>query len=54
MGCGDACPLLPGKRYEDWEIADPESKTLDEIRIIRDQIKHKVTGLIDSLAVARR
>ncbi|HEX9514731.1 MAG TPA: arsenate reductase ArsC [Streptosporangiaceae bacterium] len=54
MGCGDACPLLPGKRYEDWEIADPEGKTVDEIRITRDQIKHKVSGLIDSLAIGQR
>lgn len=54
MGCGDACPLLPGKRYEDWEIEDPEGKTPDEIRIIRDQIKHRVEGLIDSLAIAKR
>jgi arsenate reductase len=54
MGCGDACPLLPGQRYEDWEIDDPDGKTLDEIRIIRDQIKHKVEGLIDSLAIAKR
>jgi len=49
MGCGDACPLLPGKRYEDWEIDDPEGKTLDEIRVIRDQIKDKVTTLLNAL-----
>ena len=49
MGCGDACPLLPGKRYEDWEIDDPEGKTLDEIRVIRDQIKDKVTSLLQAL-----
>jgi arsenate reductase (thioredoxin) len=54
MGCGDSCPLLPGKRYEDWEVDDPDGKTLDEIRIIRDQIKHKVEGLIDSLPIAKR
>jgi arsenate reductase len=54
MGCGDACPLLPGQRYEDWEIDDPDGRSLDEVRIIRDQIKHKVEGLIDSLAIAKR
>jgi arsenate reductase len=50
----DRAPLLPGQRYEDWEIDDPDGKTLDEIRIIRDQIRHKVEGLIDSLAIAKR
>ena len=49
MGCGDACPLLPGKRYEDWEIEDPEGKTIEEIRIIRDQIKDRVAGLLQSI-----
>jgi arsenate reductase (thioredoxin) len=49
MGCGDACPLLPGKRYEDWEIDDPEGKTIDEVRIIRDQIKNMVNALLGSL-----
>ncbi len=49
MGCGDACPLLPGKRYEDWEIDDPEGKTLSEIRVIRDQIRDKVISLLGAL-----
>ena len=49
MGCGDACPLLPGKRYEDWELDDPAGKTLDQIRPIRDEIKDRVTNLIDKL-----
>jgi arsenate reductase len=49
MGCGDSCPLLPGKRYEDWEMEDPDGKTLDQIRIIRDQIKDKVTNLLQSI-----
>jgi arsenate reductase (thioredoxin) len=53
MGCGDACPLLPGKRYEDWEIDDPDGKTPGEIRVIRDQIKDKVTRLLQSLALAQ-
>lgn len=51
MGCGDACPLLPGKRYEDWEIDDPDGRTLEEIRIIRDQIMRRVASLVRSLAV---
>jgi arsenate reductase (thioredoxin) len=49
MGCGDACPLLPGKHYEDWELDDPAGKTLDQIRPIRDEIKDRVTGLIEEL-----
>ena len=52
MGCGDACPLLPGKQYEDWEIDDPDGKTLEEIRIIRDQIKAKVSRLLQSIETA--
>ena len=49
MGCGDACPLLPGKHYEDWELDDPAGKTLDEIRPIRDEIKDRVANLIEKL-----
>jgi arsenate reductase (thioredoxin) len=49
MGCGDACPLLPGKHYEDWELDDPADKTLDEIRPIRDEIRDRVTNLIEKL-----
>lgn len=49
MGCGDACPVLPGKRYLDWEIPDPEGATLDQVRAIRDQIAGNVQGLLDSL-----
>ncbi len=52
MGCGDACPLLPGKRYEDWEIDDPEGKTIDQVRTIRDQIRNMVTALLESLQPA--
>jgi len=51
MGCGDACPLLPGKHYEDWEFDDPAGKTLEEVRLIRDQIRDRVTGLLDQLEV---
>jgi len=49
MGCGDACPVFPGKRYEDWELTDPAGKTLDEVRPIRDEIKRRVTTLLSEL-----
>jgi len=49
MGCGDACPVYPGKRYEDWELRDPAGKTIDEVRIIRDDIRARVEILIGSL-----
>jgi protein-tyrosine-phosphatase len=49
MGCGDACPLLPGKRYEDWELEDPAGKTLEEIRPIRDEIGRRVEVLLTEL-----
>jgi arsenate reductase (thioredoxin) len=49
MGCGDACPLLPGKHYEDWELDDPAGKTLEEIRPIRDEIRDRVMNLIQKL-----
>jgi arsenate reductase len=50
MGCGDACPLLPGKHYEDWELDDPAGRTLEEIRPIRDEIRDRVTTLLEKLA----
>ena len=50
MGCGDACPLLPGKHYEDWELDDPAGKTLEEIRPIRDEIRDRVNTLVEKLA----
>ncbi len=53
MGCGDACPLLPGKHYEDWELDDPAGKTLEQVRPIRDEIRDRVTNLIEKLASAR-
>jgi arsenate reductase (thioredoxin) len=49
MGCGDSCPLLPGKHYEDWELDDPAGKTLDEIRPVRDEIRDRVANLIEKL-----
>ena len=49
MGCGDACPLLPGKHYEDWELDDPAGKNLEGIRAIRDEIRDRVTNLIEKL-----
>jgi arsenate reductase len=51
MGCGDACPFYPGKRYEDWEIADPHGRSLEEVRSIRDDIKGRVRGLLGELDI---
>ena len=50
MGCGDACPIYPGKRYEDWELDDPAGQDLDTVRRIRGEIDARVTALIDQLA----
>lgn len=52
MGCGDACPLFPGKRYEDWELTDPAGQDVDAVRPIRDDIEHRVRGLLESLGVS--
>ena len=52
MGCGDACPIFPGKRYEDWDLADPADLALDAVRTVRDDIERRVLALIDSLGVA--
>jgi len=49
MGCGDACPIYPGKRYEDWDLEDPKGKDLDTVRRIRDQIDARVKKLIEEL-----
>lgn len=51
MGCGDACPIFPGKRYEDWQLDDPAGKTVDDVRPIRDAIGERVRGLLASLDV---
>ena len=50
MGCGDVCPIFPGKRYEDWELDDPAGKSLDEVRVIRDDIRRRVQTLVAELA----
>lgn len=49
MGCGDACPIYPGKRYLDWDLEDPAGKSVDEIRPIRDEIERRVKGLLAEL-----
>ena len=49
MGCGDACPIFPGKRYMDWELPDPAGKDLADVRAIRDQIDDRVKELIGKL-----
>jgi len=49
MGCGDACPVLPGTRYVDWELDDPHGKPLDEVRRIRDEIDERVRALVADL-----
>jgi protein-tyrosine-phosphatase len=51
MGCGDACPLYPGKRYEDWELDDPAGHDVAAVRPIRDEIRRRVEALLASLAV---
>ena len=45
MGCGDACPVLPGKRYVDWELPDPSEMSLDQVRALRDEIERRVSRL---------
>ncbi len=50
MGCGDACPIYPGKRYEDWELEDPAGKDLETVRRIRDEIAARVRTLTDEIA----
>jgi arsenate reductase (thioredoxin) len=49
MGCGDACPFYPGKRYLDWELEDPAGKSLADVRPIRDEIDRRVQGLLEEL-----
>ena len=49
MGCGDACPVYPGKRYEDWELDDPAGQSLESVRAIRDEIESRVRRLLEEL-----
>ncbi len=51
MGCGDTCPIFPGKRYEDWVLEDPAGKGVESVRPIRDDIKGRVLALLDELGV---
>jgi arsenate reductase len=52
MGCGDACPIFPGKRYEDWVLEDPAGQSIDIVRKIRDEIKQKVEKLLAELNIS--
>jgi arsenate reductase (thioredoxin) len=52
MGCGDACPIYPGKRYEDWELEDPAGKDVETVRRIRDEIAARVRSLLEELVPA--
>jgi arsenate reductase (thioredoxin) len=52
MGCGDTCPIFPGKRYEDWELEDPAGQGVEAVRPIRDDIKSRIQGLIAELLPA--
>lgn len=54
MGCGDACPIFPGKHYEDWDVEDPAGKELSDVRPIREQIRTHVEELMASLDIPRR
>ena len=49
MGCGDACPVFPGKKYEDWQLEDPAGKDLETVRKIRDEIKSRIEALLSEL-----
>ncbi|MFC3961546.1 arsenate reductase ArsC [Nocardia jiangsuensis] len=53
MGCGDACPVLPGTTYRDWKLDDPAGKGIDAVRPIRDQIQHRVRELVAELQATR-
>lgn len=54
MGCGDTCPVFPGKRYLDWQLLDPAGQGVDAVRPIRDEIEKRVRGLLDEIAPASR
>jgi protein-tyrosine-phosphatase len=51
MGCGDSCPILPGKRYEDWDVEDPAGRDVEHVRPIRDDIESRVKALLTQLGV---
>jgi protein-tyrosine-phosphatase len=53
MGCGDTCPLLPGKRYVDWVVEDPSGEPLEDVKMIRGDIKHRVQSLLAELVVPK-
>ena len=53
MGCGDACPVYPGRRYLDWQLPDPAGKGVDDVRPIRDEIDRRVRALLDELVPAQ-
>ncbi|MFD7160041.1 arsenate reductase ArsC [Kribbella sp. NPDC059898] len=52
MGCGDACPVFPGKRYEDWELTDPAGQPIEVVRQVRDEIRGRVEKLVAELRTA--
>ncbi|KZS73595.1 phosphotyrosine protein phosphatase [Mycobacterium kansasii] len=54
MGCGDACPMFPGRRYENWELPDPAGQSLEAVRPIRDEVEKRVRRLLDQLDVPHR
>jgi arsenate reductase len=53
MGCGDACPYIPGTRFVDWDLPDPKGRSVDEVRAIRDDIAARIDGLLDELHAGR-
>jgi protein-tyrosine-phosphatase len=52
MGCGDTCPYFPGKRYLDWKLDDPAGQGIDAVRPIRDEIEHRIRGLLQELGIS--
>ena len=54
MGCGDVCPVFPGKRYEDWELSDPRGKPIEEVRAIRDDIRGRIERLLAEMLPVKR
>jgi arsenate reductase len=54
MGCGDTCPVFPGKRYEDWKLTDPAGQPIEVVRTVRDEIRERVSALLADLLPADR